>query len=115
MNRKIPAIFTAEMGLGVYNFPHTFLDSTTAQITVMPISFNFRYILEVNKLFRVYPYLGFQNNIVSSTYTNNTGLHRLRGGRLMAGGGAMLVMSENIDIRADIGIEGMLFGLVSKF
>lgn len=112
---KAPALVSIEAALGIYNFDHTFPGNRTAQVRVTPIGFNARYLIEVSKLFRMYPYIGYQNNIVSAVNGNRTGLEPIEGGRLLGGGGAQLVMSDAIDSRLEAGTDGVLFGLVMKF
>jgi len=115
LRKKTPALLSAELGIGTYRFNHTFSSSQMAEINVMPLIFNFRYLIEVNKLFRIYPYLGYQNNIVSANSSTNTSIGNLGGGRLLGGGGAMAIMSKTMDVRLDAGTDGILFGLVTKF
>ena len=112
----MPALIGVEAGLGIYNFGHTFANGQGASIRVMPISFNAKYYIELSKMFRLYPYVGFQNRIVSAASSQtNAFLADLRGVRVMAGGGTNIVMSENMDARFEVGIDGYLFGVVAKF
>ena len=104
-----------EFGLGIYNFEHTFDATTTSQIRVTPIGFNVRYLVELSKMFRLYPYVGYQHNIVGATDGNLASLENMRGGRLLGGAGAQLVMSENMDARVEGGSDGVLGAIVVKF
>lgn len=120
LRQRAAALLSAEMMFGIYNFNHTFPATTTtaartADIRVVPIGANLRYMVEVNKLFRIYPYIGYQNNVVSASNSTPAGLSNLRGGRLLGGGGAQLVMSDTIDTRFEGGSDGLMFGLVVKF
>lgn len=118
-SRKMPTLISAEAGVGIYRFGQNFVVNGLdrgAEIQVMPISFNFKYNFEIGSMLRLYPYIGFQNRIVSATAQEvNNLLDPLRGGKIMAGGGVAIVMSENLDARFDIGIDGYLFGVVAKF
>lgn len=122
LKAKTPALLSAELGFGLYNFDHTFPavlrpdpDVDVAQVRVVPIHAGVRYLIEVSKLFRLYPYLGYQYNIVSAVRGSLIGLEPLRGGRLLGGGGAVLVMSDTVDARVEAGTDGVLGGLVVKF
>lgn len=122
LKAKTPALLSAELGVGMYNFDHTFPtvlrpdpDVDVAQVRVVPIHVELRYLVEVSKLFRLYPYLGYQYNIVSAVRGSLIGLEPLRGGRLLGGGGAVLVMSDTIDARVEAGTDGVLGGIVVKF
>jgi hypothetical protein len=114
---------------GVYTFNHTFPptdDGSTvgpadrrANIRVFTPGFNLRYLFEVSKLFRIYPYIGYQYNMAGASHpdTFNIGslLQSIGGGRLFGGAGAQLVMSNAIDVRVEGGSDGLLGGLVVKF
>lgn len=117
--RPNPALLSFEIGWGIYNFVHSFSNGASANVRVMPISGSFRYLIRANRSFKIYPYAGYQNNLVSATdSTSNAStasLSRLQGGRLMGGAGAMLVTSETIDARVEAGTDGILMGLVVKF
>ncbi len=122
LKSKTPALISAEIGFGIYNFDHTFPselrpdpDVDVSQVRVVPIHVGLRYLIEVSKLFRLYPYLGYQYNIVSAVRGSLIGLEPMRGGRLLGGAGAMLVMSDSIDARVEGGTDGVLGGLVVKF
>jgi hypothetical protein len=122
LKAQTPALLSAEFGVGLYNFTHTFPtairpDVTTliSEVRVIPIQAELRYLLEVSKLFRLYPYVGYQYNVVSAVNGSLTGLEQMMGGRLLGGGGAVLVMSDNIDARVEAGTDGVLGGIVVKF
>jgi hypothetical protein len=122
LKMRTPALISAEFMMGVYNFEHTFPDNRIAQIRVIPVGFNLRYMLEVNKMIRLYPYVGYQQNIVStfeggpsSTSATNNNASAIKGGRIIGGAGAQLVMSESMDGRIEGGSDGVLAGLVVKF
>ncbi len=122
LKSQTPALLSAEFGFGMYNFDHTFPASIrpnpnedVAQVRVIPIHVGVRYLIEVSKLFRLYPYLGYQYNIVSAVNGSLNGLEPLMGGRILGGAGAVLVMSDNIDARLEGGTDGVLAGLVVKF
>lgn len=122
LKTQTPALISAEIGFGLYNFSHTFPSSIRpnpneeiAQVRVIPIHVGVRYLIEVSKLFRLYPYLGYQHNIVSAVNGSLSGLEPLRGGRILGGAGAVLVMSDTIDTRVEAGTDGVLAGLVVKF
>src|SRR5690606_13861586 len=106
------ALISAEASWGSYSFNHTFPEGNVAQVHVMPLGFNLRYQIETSRLFRLYPYIGYQNNIVSATNGSAGDLRGLKGGQLLGGAGAQLVMSDNIDSRLQAGSDGVLFGLV---
>lgn len=115
-------LISAEFGMGVYSFTHTFPpalrpadgdDSTS--VRVIPLQGELRYLIELSKLFRVYPYLGYQYNIVGAGKGSSKGLEPLTGGRLLGGVGAQLVMSDTLDTRLEAGSDGVLAGLVVKF
>ncbi|MCO5142730.1 MAG: hypothetical protein M9962_06540 [Oligoflexia bacterium] len=112
---KSPALISIEAMVGIYNFDHTFPGNRTAQVRVTPVGFNARYLIEVSKLFRIYPYIGYLNNLVGAVNGNRLGLEPITGGRLLGGGGAQLVMSDTIDSRLEAGTDGVLLGLVVKF
>jgi|GEM_PF-3705380 len=122
LKSQTPALLAVEFGMGMYNFSHTFPASIrpnpnedVAEIRVIPIHVGVRYLIEVSKLFRIYPYLGYQYNIVSAVNGSLSGLGPLMGGRLLGGAGAVLVMSDSIDARLEGGTDGVLAGLVVKF
>lgn len=122
LKARTPALLSAEIGFGMYNFDHTFPtalrpdpDTDVAQVRVIPIHVGLRYLVEVSKLFRIYPYVGYQYNIVSAVRGSLIGLEPMRGGRLLGGAGGVLVMSDNIDARVEAGTDGVLGGLVVKF
>lgn len=115
LRKKTPALLSVEAGAGTYSFVNTFADGTVGQINVIPLSLNLRYLVEVNKLFRLYPYIGYQNNIVPAATTNAAIVRKLAGGRLLGGGGAQLLLSKSMDARVDAGTDGVLLGLVTKF
>ena len=115
LRKKTPALLSIEGGVGTYSFVNTFADGSVGQVNVLPISFNLRYLLEVSKLFRVYPYIGYQNNIVSADTSNAAIVRRMSGGRLLGGGGMQLLVSKSMDARLDAGTDGVLLGLVTKF
>jgi hypothetical protein len=119
---QTPALVSAEIGIGLYNFDHTFPISMRpnpnddiAQVRVIPIHLGVRYLIEVSKLFRLYPYVGYQYNVVSAVNGSLSGLEPLMGGRILGGAGAVLVMSDNVDTRLEGGSDGVLAGLVVKF
>lgn len=116
LKQRAAALISVEASFGIYNFAHKFPSSSTmADIRVVPLGFNLRYMIEVNKLFRLYPYIGYQNNLVSATSASVEGLSNIRGSRLLGGAGAQLVMSDVIDTRLEGGSDGVLMGLVVKF
>lgn len=115
LKARAPALMSVEMSLGIYNFDHTFPNGRVAQVRVMPLGFSLRYLIEVSKLFRLYPYLGYQINMVSATNGDLTALEGIQGGRLMGGAGAQLVMSDTIDGRVEGGSDGFTGALVVKF
>jgi hypothetical protein len=109
------SLISAEASWGAYSFVHTFPGGNVASMRVMPIGFNLRYLIETSKLFRLYPYIGYQNNIVSATDGTAGEIRHIRGGRLFGGAGAQLVMSDTIDARLEGGSDGVTFGIVVKF
>lgn len=122
LRMRTPALMSAEFGFGVYNFEHTFPDTRVANIRVIPLSIQLRYLVELSRLFRLYPYIGYQQNVVTIFQSDNTpagpssgDLSPIRGGRLVGGAGGQLVMSESIDGRVEFGSDGLLAGLVVKF
>jgi hypothetical protein len=120
LQNRMPALLSVEGAWGVYNFSHTFPDDGSTiervgQIRVMPVSLGLRYLWEVSKLFRLYPYVGYQHNIVSAIRGTTGTLAPLSGGRLYGGAGAQLVMSNTIDARLEGGSDGVMGGLVVKF
>lgn len=109
---------SAEIGFGIYSFTHTFDNGRTvtgADIRIIPVQMELRYLVEVNRYFRVYPYLGYQYNIVGANGASQQSIQSLQGGRLAGGGGVQLVMSDSIDTRVEAGSDGVLGGLVVKF
>jgi hypothetical protein len=116
LREKTQSLVSVEATWGSYTFNHTFPNSRAAQIRVMPIGFNLRYLIEMSKLFRMYPYVGYQNNIVTASAIDSANnINIIRGGRLLGGAGAQLVMSDSIDSRIEAGSDGVTFGLVVKF
>lgn len=115
LRSRAAALLSIEGTFGVYNFDHTFPDSRVAQVRVIPLGGNLRYMIEVSKLFRLYPYVGYQYFIVSAVNGTLTQLERLMGGRLLGGAGAQLVMSDSIDSRLEVGSDGVMGGIVVKF
>lgn len=122
LRMRTPALMSVEFGFGVYNFEHTFPDNRVANIRVIPLGFNLRYLVELSRLFRLYPYIGYQQNVVTIFQSDNTptgnsnnDLSPIRGGRLVGGAGGQLVMSESIDGRVEFGSDGLLAGVVVKF
>jgi hypothetical protein len=109
------ALISVEGSFGVYNFEHKFTDDEMASIRVIPLGFNLRYLVEVSKLFRLYPYAGFQYNLVSAVRGPIVYLENIRGGQLFGGAGAQLVMSNSLDARLQAGSDGLLAGVVVKF
>ncbi|MGE3261801.1 MAG: hypothetical protein AB7K68_08495 [Bacteriovoracia bacterium] len=109
------ALLSAELTAGIYNFNHTLPSDRVAQVRVIPIGVEMRYLVEVNKLLKLYPYVGYQNNVVSATNGTVTDLQPLAGGRLLGGVGAQLLMNSSVDTRAEAGSDGFLVGLVVKF
>ena len=101
--------------MGMYTFPFNLNDQQT-NVTVIPLSINLRYNVDLNPLFRIYPYLGFQHKIVSAVGNfPGDSLEGLRKNLVMFGLGAALVMSKTMDVRLDAGIDGVLLGMVVKF
>lgn len=122
LKSQTPALLSAEFGVGMYNFSHTFPASIrpnpnddVTEVRVIPLQLELRYLIEVSKLFRLYPYIGYQYNLVSAVNGSLQGLTPLMGGRLLGGAGAVLVMSDSIDTRLEGGTDGVLGGLVVKF
>jgi hypothetical protein len=115
LRSEIPALLSAEVMTGIYNFTHTFPNQQHAQIRVIPVGFNVRYMLEVSRMFRLYPYVGYQNHIVSAMNGDVEALEPLAGGRLLGGAGGQMVLSESLDARLEGGSDGVFFGLVAKF
>jgi hypothetical protein len=115
LRTQAPALVSVEGTFGVYNFDHTFPDERIAQVRVIPLGMNLRYLIEVSKLFRLYPYLGYHYNVVSAVNGNLTQLEAIQGGRLLGGAGAQLVMSNTIDARLEGGSDGLMGGIVVKF
>ena len=115
LDRKRPLWLGAELGWGTYSFNQTYYTTSTARILVMPLSANLKFIFELSKLFRVYPYLGVVGNVVQATARDRADVDDLRRPQLMAGGGVNMVMSESIDVRADAGLDGFLLAAVVKF
>jgi hypothetical protein len=117
-----PALLSAEVGVGMYTFSYTWPNAispnpftTVSEVRVIPIQLELRYLIEVSKMFRIYPYIGYQYNLVSAVNGSLNGLGALMGGALLGGVGASLVMSETIDARVEGGTDGVLGGLVVKF
>ncbi len=122
LKQAASTLISAEFGLGMYTFNHTFPSSMrpaegdeTAVVRVMPLHAQLRYLIELSKIFRVYPYLGYQYNIVSAGKGSLNGLEPLMGGRLLGGVGTQMVMSDTLDARLEAGTDGVLGGLVVKF
>lgn len=109
------ALISAEATFGIYNFNHTLPTNQVAQVRVIPIGLQFRYMVEVNKLLRLYPYVGYQQNIAGALGGTATDIGPLAGGRMLGGAGAQLLMSQTIDTRVEGGSDGFLVGLVVKF
>jgi hypothetical protein len=118
-SRHSPSLLSFEVGMGTYNFVQTYSNGGQADVRVIPLSGSFRYMIRANRMFKIYPYAGYETNIVSATSAtgnaNTASLTPLKMGRLIGGGGAMLTTSESIDARFDAGVEGFLVGLVVKF
>lgn len=115
IGRKVPAWFGPELGFGVYNFNKTLTANHHASIKVMPLSANIKYMIELNKFLRIYPYVGYENNLVQATTDSSTSISNLSEGGIFGGAGASMVMSENIDARFDVGSDGILVAAVVKF
>lgn len=121
LKTKMPAVLSVEAMFGVYNFEHTFPATAeapevrTASVRVFTPGANVRYMVEVSPLFRLYPYVGYVFNLASAAGGNLNDLQGIKGGRLIGGAGAQLVVSENIDARVEGGSDGVLGGLVVKF
>lgn len=109
------ALISAELTFGIYNFNHTLPGDKTAAVRVTPVGVEVRYMIEVSKLLKLYPYVGYQTNIAGATNGTVADLSPIQGGRLLGGAGAQLLMSQSIDLRAEGGSDGFLFGLVVKF
>jgi hypothetical protein len=113
------ALISAEFTFGIYNFNHTLPNTGTAAVRVTPIGLELRYMVEVNKLLKLYPYVGYQTNIAGATSGLQGGvaadLSPLQGGRLLGGAGAQLLMSSSVDARIEGGSDGFLAGVVVKF
>lgn len=118
---RMPATVSVEAMMGIYNFDHTFPTSDslsapfTAHVRVFTPGVNLRYMVEVNSLFRLYPYIGYSYNLASSAAGTLSELNRIRGGRLLGGAGAQLVLSKGMDARFEGGSDGVMGGLVVKF
>jgi hypothetical protein len=116
-----PALISAEASFGVYNFDHEFPASesypngTIANIRVIPLGMNLRYLVAVSKFLRLYPYIAFQYNLVTGKDAASSQLDNIRGGQLLGGAGAQLVVSNSIDARVQGGTDGILGALVVKF
>ena len=116
-----PALMSIEAMFGIYNFDHTFPATSqapqdrTAHIRIFTPGFNVRYMFEVNKFFRLYPYAGFIYNLATAETGNAAEMELINGGRLLGGVGAQLVISETMDARVDVGSDGLMGGLVVKF
>lgn len=120
--QQTPALISVEVSFGMYNFENTFPASiqpnpndSVAQVRVIPLGLSFRYLVELSRLFRMYPYVGYQYNIVSAVNGSLVGLEPLEGSRLTGGIGGVLVMSDTIDARLEGGTDGFMGGLVVKF
>lgn len=109
------ALLSVEGSFGVYNFEHKFTADDSAAIRVIPLGFNLRYLVELSKLFRLYPYIGYHYNLVSAVRGPIVQLENIRGGQLFGGAGAQLVMSNAMDARLQAGSDGILGGVVVKF
>ncbi|MGZ3693453.1 MAG: hypothetical protein ACXWQO_04630 [Bdellovibrionota bacterium] len=117
------ALISAELTFGIYNFNHTLPNSGTYAVRVTPVGIEFRYMVEVNKLLKLYPYVGYQNNFAGATgalqpgtpATTGADVTPVKGGRLLGGAGAQLLMSQTIDARVEGGSDGFLAGMVVKF
>ncbi len=118
-SHRTPALMSFEVGFGMYNFIHHYSNGASTDVRVIPISGTFRYLIRANRLFKIYPYAGYQDNFVSATSAtanaNTSSLSVLKGGRLLGGAGAMLTTSESTDARFEVGTDGYLLGLVVKF
>lgn len=112
---RAPALLSIEGSFGVYNFDHTISEDNIAQVRVIPLGISFRYLVEVSKLFRLYPYLGYQYNILGASNGDLNSLENVRGSRILGGAGAQLVMSESVDARLEGGSDGVMGGVVVKF
>ena len=108
------SLISAEVSVGTYSFDHTFPDGATGSVNVLPIGFNLRYLIETSKMLRIYPYLGYQYNLIGATGGWGEGNEFMGGSRLIGGGGAQLVMSDSIDARLEAGSDGVSFGIVVK-
>jgi hypothetical protein len=117
LERKMPLWIGTELGWGVYSFSQGYPDGHLAKIQVMPISANIKFIFELSKLLRFYPYIGIQNNLVAAISKPfiNSNFGDLGGVQPMAGLGLNMIMSESIDARVDAGIDGILLAAVVKF
>lgn len=115
MGSRVPVWIGAELGWGVYNFNQSYPNNSHAAIRVIPLNANVKYIWEINKFLHLYPYVGVQNNIVQASAPATAPVNDLRGTSIIAGGGARMLMSENIDARVDVGIDGALIAAVVKF
>lgn len=109
------ALMSVEGSFGVYNFDHKFTEDEMASIRVIPLGLNLRYLVELSKLFRIYPYVGYHYNLVSAVRGPIVHLENIRGGQLYGGAGAQLVMSNALDARIQAGSDGFLGGVVVKF
>lgn len=125
MKARAPALLSVEAMFGIYSFDHEFpevvgeggtsIPARSGNIRVFTPGLNLRYLIELNKLFRVYPYVGYIYNLVTANNATDGQLQSINGGRIIGGGGAQLVISSSIDARVDVGSDGLLLGMVVKF
>ena len=111
--KRIPTLIGAELGWGSYKISSKL--GGGSQIMVMPISGTLKYNFSLNSFLRVYPYMGFETNVVHAMSRSTAPIKDLKTNRLIAGGGVGMIFSENIDGRADLGIDGALIGMIVKF
>ena len=109
------ALISAEATFGTYSFVHTQTNGDQTYIRVLPVGLELRYLVEVSKMLKLYPYLGYQSNVVSATAGTVADLTGIGGGRLLGGAGAQLILSRAMDARLEVGTDGLLAGLVVKF
>lgn len=109
------ALLSAEATFGIYSFVHTQTNGQVTQVRVIPVGLELRYMIEVSRMLKLYPYAGYQSNIVSAVNGTISNVGGINGGRLLGGAGAQLVLSQSMDARAEGGSDGFLFGLVVKF
>ena len=115
VRQRVRSLISVEGSVGIYHFTHTFPGNQVIPVQVIPLAFDVRYMIDISKIFFLYPYIGYQNNIVSAQGGSSSALTPLKGGRLLGGLGAELAMSDTIDFRLDAGTDGVLIGLVTKF